>query len=227
MDGTGHPHPTTGRDRTGRDTTRHGPTRHGPTRRRLAARTAAVLLAIGIPVAVAGPAYSHGYTQNPPSRAYRCALGEVRDCGEIQWEPQSVEGPKGFPQAGPADGQLCAGGNARFRQLDDPRGGGWPAAAVTGGQDFTFTWTLTAAHATSSFRYFITRGSYDPTRPLTRADLDLTPFLTVPYGGQRPPATVSHTGTIPGGRTGTHLVLAVWDISDTGNAFYSCADVRF
>nr|WP_308404804.1 lytic polysaccharide monooxygenase [Streptomyces sp. XM4011] len=26
-------------------------------------------------------------------------------------------------------------------------------------------------------------------------------------------------------RPGRHLILAVWDVADTGNAFYSCSDV--
>ncbi|MFB9831571.1 lytic polysaccharide monooxygenase [Actinoallomurus acaciae] len=53
-----------------------------------------------------------------------------------------------------------------------------------------------------------------------------TPFLQVNYGGARPPNPVTHTGTLPT-RHGRRLILAVWDIADTGNAFYSCADVVF
>jgi hypothetical protein len=84
-------------------------------------------LDIAVPIVFTGVAEGQGYTQNPPSRSSNCARGVVRDCGPIQYEPQSVEGPKGFPSGGPADGKLCAAGLSQFAQLDDPRGGTWPA----------------------------------------------------------------------------------------------------
>ncbi|MEU9982924.1 lytic polysaccharide monooxygenase auxiliary activity family 9 protein [Streptomyces sp. NPDC050856] len=177
-------------------------------------------------LATAGTAQGHGYTDSPVSRQQLCGNGTVRDCGQIQWEPPSVEGPKGFPGRGPADGRICAGGNARFSELDDPRGGTWPATALTAGRNHTFVWRITARHATTDFRYYVTRDGWDPTKPLTRADLDPQPFLTVPFGGRLPGATVSHTGVLPQ-KTGRHLVLGVWTIADTGNAFYACSDVRF
>ncbi|GAA5003247.1 lytic polysaccharide monooxygenase auxiliary activity family 9 protein [Kitasatospora paranensis] len=188
---------------------------------------AAVAAAVAVPLSVAVPAYSHGWVSTPPSRAALCAAGTVTGCGDIQWEPQSVEGPKGFPSLGPADGTLCAGGNSRFAQLDDPRGGAWPATKVTAGQKLTFTWKFTARHATTQFRYFLTKAGYNASTPLTRSSLDLAPFLTVPYNGAQPPTTLSHTATLPSGRTGHQVVLAVWDIADTGNAFYQCLDVTF
>ncbi|GAA0427393.1 lytic polysaccharide monooxygenase auxiliary activity family 9 protein [Streptomyces luteireticuli] len=192
-------------------------------------RTGAVIVGLGVAcvsLLSTGSAGAHGYTDAPTSRQQFCANGTVRDCGEIQWEPQSVEGPKGFPGGGPADGTLCAGGNGRFAELDDPRGGQWPATDLTAGRSTTFRWRLTARHATTDFSYYLTNDHYDPTRPLTRADLDPQPFLTVPYDGRTPDATVTHQGTVPAGRTGRQLILAVWTIADTGNAFYACSDVR-
>ena len=63
---------------------------------------------------------------------------------------------------------------------------------------------------------------------LARSDLNTTPFLTVPYNGQRPSSsTISHTGTLPSGLSGHHVIVAVWTIADTTNAFYSCSDVTF
>ncbi|GGX86813.1 lytic polysaccharide monooxygenase [Streptomyces anandii] len=177
-----------------------------------------------------GGASSHGYTDLPISRQKLCANGTVTNCGGIQWEPQSVEGPKGFPAAGPADGQLCSGNNSRFAPLDSPRtpsGGAWPTTKVTGGQSYTFRWQFTAMHATTDFKYYVTRQGWNQNHALTRADLNTTPFLTVPYGGQRPPATLSHSGTLPTGLSGHHMILAVWTIADTGNAFYACSDVTF
>ncbi|AUY51114.1 MULTISPECIES: lytic polysaccharide monooxygenase [Streptomycetaceae] len=187
----------------------------------------AAVAALAVPLTLVLPAQSHGYITTPPSRAALCGAGTVTGCGEIEWEPQSVEGPKGFPSRGPADGTICAGGNSRFAELDDPRGGGWPTTKVTAGQQLTFTWKFTARHATTNFKYYLTKPGYDATQRVTRASLELTPFLTVPYNGAQVPSTVSHSTTLPGGRTGHQVVVAVWEIADTGNAFYSCTDVRF
>ncbi|GHA94627.1 MULTISPECIES: lytic polysaccharide monooxygenase auxiliary activity family 9 protein [Streptomyces] len=191
--------------------------------------SAAVLgLAIaGVSMFATGSASSHGYTDSPISRQKLCANGTVTGCGNIQWEPQSVEGPKGFPAAGPADGKICSGGNGQFAQLDDPRGGNWPATKVTGGQGYSFRWQFTARHSTSDFRYYITKNGWNSSQPLTRAALESQPFMTVPYGNQQPPATLTHQGTIPTQKTGKHIILAVWNVADTTNAFYACSDVQF
>ncbi|MEU2713389.1 lytic polysaccharide monooxygenase [Streptomyces sp. NPDC007205] len=177
-----------------------------------------------------GGASGHGYTDLPVSRQKLCADGTVTGCGDIQYEPQSVEGPKGFPAAGPADGRLCNGGLSRFAQLSSPTtpsGGAWPTTRVTGGQTYTFRWQFTAMHATTDFTYYVTKQGWNQNHALARSDLDLTPFLTVPYHGQRPPQTLSHSGTLPTGLSGHHVILAVWTIADTGNAFYACSDVTF
>jgi predicted carbohydrate-binding protein with CBM5 and CBM33 domain len=197
-----------------------------PTMVRVAFSAAAgVVAAVLLSLIGVSPAYAHGYTNSPVSRAYHCNLGHVSDCGPIQYEPQSVEGPKGFPGAGPSDGLICAGGNSGFSQLDDPRGGSWPVTGVSPGQSFTFQWHLTAMHSTTSFEYFITKDGYDPSQPLSRSNLESTPFLTVPFSGQ-PPSDVSHSGTLPN-KSGHHVILAVWTIADTANAFYQCSDVDF
>ncbi|MEV6024200.1 lytic polysaccharide monooxygenase [Streptomyces sp. NPDC052036] len=179
-----------------------------------------------------GGASAHGYTDQPLSRQKMCAAngGIVSGCGDIQWEPQSVEGPKGFPAAGPGDGQICSANHTNFGALDQPRtpsGTAWPTTKVTGGQSYTFRWQFTASHATTDFKYYVTTPGWNQNHALTRADLNTTPFLTVPYNGQRPPSTLTHTGTLPTGLSGHHIILGVWTIADTGNAFYSCADVTF
>ncbi|MEU9362677.1 lytic polysaccharide monooxygenase [Streptomyces sp. NPDC047973] len=192
------------------------------------AGAAVIGLAIaGVSMFATSSASSHGYTDTPISRQKLCANGTVTGCGNIQWEPQSVEGPKGFPAAGPADGKICSGGNGQFAQLDDPRGGNWPATQVTAGQGYSFRWQFTARHSTSDFRYYITKNGWDPTKPLTRAALESQPFMTVPYGNQQPPATLTHQGSMPTQKTGKHIILAVWNVADTANAFYACSDVKF
>ncbi|GAA2957684.1 lytic polysaccharide monooxygenase auxiliary activity family 9 protein [Streptomyces enissocaesilis] len=195
---------------------------------RIKTGAAVVGLAIaGVSFLATGSASSHGYTDSPISRQKLCANGTVTGCGNIQWEPQSVEGPKGFPTSGPADGRICSGGNSQFAQLDDPRGGAWPATRLTAGQGYGFRWQFTARHATSDFRYYITKNGWDSSKPLTRAALESQPFMTVPYGGQQPPSTLTHQGTVPTQKTGRHVILAVWNVADTTNAFYACSDVQF
>ncbi|MGJ5755615.1 chitin-binding protein [Streptomyces puniciscabiei] len=199
------------------------------TRTKLSAVVLGVMTAGAFALSTGG-ASGHGYTDLPISRQKLCANGTVTGCGDIQYEPQSVEGPKGFPAAGPADGQICNGGLSRFAQLSSPTapsGAAWPTTRVTGGQTYTFRWQFTAQHATTDFKYFVTKQGWNQNHPLSRSDLNLTPFLTVPYNGQRPPATLSHSGTLPTGLSGHHVILAVWTIADTGNAFYACSDVTF
>ncbi|MFF3211281.1 lytic polysaccharide monooxygenase [Streptomyces sp. NPDC002886] len=202
-----------------------------PRTKRAAATATATTLGLGVVAALAlvtaPTASSHGYTDTPISRQKLCANKTVSDCGPIQWEPQSVEGLKGFPAAGPADGRICAGNHSEFAQLDDPRGGAWPATPVTSGQSYSFRWQFTANHSTTDFRYYVTKNGWDSTKPLTRAALDPQPFLTVAYNGARPAMTTVHQGTMPSGKTGRHMILAVWTVNDTPMAFYSCSDVRF
>ncbi len=186
----------------------------------------AAAVTAALPLALAVPAWSHGFTTSPPSRSYLCGTHQVRNCGQVQWDPDGVEGPKGFPQRGPRDGEICLSADGRWAPLDDQRGGtGWPATSVTGGQSFNIVWQFTARHSTTSFRYFVTKDGWDITQPLTRAALDLTPFIQVNYGGTavQPDDPQRH----PPQRHGRHILLAVWDIADTGNAFYQCSDLDF
>jgi predicted carbohydrate-binding protein with CBM5 and CBM33 domain len=154
----------------------------------------APLLAVTLPT---GQASAHGYISSPPSRQAQCAAGTV-SCGDIQYEPQSVEGPKGLTS--------CSGGNARFAELDDDSKG-WTVTSV--GSTTTFNWTLTAQHATSTWQYFV--GG--------------TKVAEFDDGGARPGQTVSHQVNF-GGITGHQKVLAVWNIADTADAFYACVDVN-
>ncbi|MFY1632062.1 lytic polysaccharide monooxygenase [Solwaraspora sp. WMMB335] len=148
---------------------------------------------------VATPAQAHGYISYPASRQAMCAQGRVpADCGAIVWEPQSVEGPKGQ--------RTCHGGVARFAILNDTSVN-WPTTQV--GNSVTFTWTLTARHSTSTWEYYI-GGSR---------------IAVFDDGGRQPNATVSHQVNL-GGRSGRQTVLAIWNIADTANAFYSCVDVQ-
>jgi len=154
----------------------------------------APVLALTLPV---GTASAHGYISSPPSRQAQCAEGTV-SCGEIQHEPQSVEGPKGLTS--------CSGGNARFAELDDDSKG-WKVTPV--GKSSEFKWSLSARHSTSTWQYFVGGQKI--------AEFD--------DGGAQPGETVSHQVDF-GSLSGNQKVLAVWNIADTANAFYACIDVN-
>ncbi|MEG3637379.1 MULTISPECIES: lytic polysaccharide monooxygenase [Micromonospora] len=149
-------------------------------------------------LAVATPAQAHGYVSSPPSRQALCAQNRVPDCGQIRWEPQSVEGPKGL--------RNCHANISHFAVLNDDNRG-WPATSV--GTTVTFTWVNTAMHATRDWEYFIGN----------------TRVAVFSGGGRQPGATVSHTVNLSG-YSGRQKLLAVWNISDTANAFYSCVDLQ-
>lgn len=183
-----------------------------------------MLIAVFCMFLLAEKASAHGYIDSPGSRGYLCKLGQNTDCGAVVYEPHSLEAPKGFPAAGPADGKIASAGGI-FPKLDEQSANRWTKVNMTSGTN-TFHWTLTAAHATTSWKYYITKPNWNPDAPLTRDSFDLTPFCSVDYGGVRPPFTYSDTCNVPA-RTGYHVILAVWEIADTANAFYNVIDVNF
>lgn len=167
--------------------------------------------------------YAHGYIQNPSSRAYLCQQGMNVQCGQVQYEPQSLESTGSFPQSGPADGQITGAGI--FPPLFEQSTSRWHKITLSGGAN-TFTWKLTAPHRTKEWKYYITKPTWNPDQPLTRSSLDLIPFCSYYDGGTIPSTIVTHPCNIPTDRSGYHIILGVWEIADTGNAFYQAIDVN-
>lgn len=162
----------------------------------IASTALAAAFLVAAPGAVLPQAEAHGWITNPPSRADHCATGTVDfDCGGLQYEPQSVEAPKGSME--------CSGGTS-FTVLDDDSLA-WPRTTING--ETTFKWTLTVQHATSTWEYFV----------------DGEPFKTFDDGGAKPGSTVEHQLT--GLPAGDHTIFARWNIADTAMAFYQCVDV--
>ena len=166
--------------------------------RRSATLSLMTVAAVLSTLAVAAPAQAHGYISSPPSRQALCAQGRVANCGQIQWEPQSVEGPKGL--------RNCHANIAHFAVLSD-ESRNWPATSV--GTSTTFNWVLTARHATSTWEYYI-------------GNQRVALFND---NGRQPGATVSHQVNL-GGFSGRQRLLAIWNIADTAMAFYSCVDLQ-
>ncbi|MEU8239935.1 lytic polysaccharide monooxygenase [Actinoplanes missouriensis] len=165
--------------------------------RKLLALLAVALVGAAGSLLAASPAAAHGYVSSPPSRQALCAQG-VMSCGQIKYEPQSVEGPKNL--------RTCNANVPQFAELnDDSRG--WPATSV--GTSLTLTWVNTARHATANWEYYIGN----------------TRVASFSGNNQQPPATLSHTVNLSG-FSGRQKLLAIWNISDTANAFYSCIDIN-
>lgn len=119
--------------------------------------------------------WAHGYVEEPKSRSYLCKLTTNSDCGDIQYEPQSIEGIKGFPTLGPKDGQIASAGISSFANLDIQTENRWIKNTVINPQ-LIFNWQITARHKTTKWEYFITKSNWDPNQPLTRSQLVLEPF---------------------------------------------------
>lgn len=167
----------------------------------------------------------HGYISSPDSRTYLCKQGININCGPIQWEPQSAEGPDRFPETGPADGTIAAAGLPQFSQLNEQTASRWQQLPMQSGTQ-EFSWHFTANHASRDWRYYITKPGWDVNQPLTRASFDLNPFCSVDGDNQRPPVDTTHTCNVPE-RSGYHIILGVWDVADTVNSFYQVIDVVF
>ncbi|WP_263070567.1 N-acetylglucosamine-binding protein GbpA [Enterobacter huaxiensis] len=175
---------------------------------------------------VASSAFAHGYIESPASRAYMCKLGQNIDCGAVQYEPQSVEKTSGFPSgAEPADGQLASAGISQYSQLDKQSLNAWTKNPMTAGPH-EFVWHHTAPHKTVNWRYYITKQNWDPNKPLTRDQFELTPFCTINGNSQAPAVTQPMNCNVPE-RTGYQVIYGVWEIADTTNSFYQAIDVDF
>ncbi|MFF2880175.1 lytic polysaccharide monooxygenase [Bacillus toyonensis] len=171
-------------------------------------------------------AYAHGFVEKPGSRSALCSptYGALNvNCGSVMYEPQSLEAPKGFPQAGPVDGQIASAGGKFGGILDQQTADRWFKNTITGGEN-TFTWKFTAPHLTSKWHYYITKIGWNPNKALTRADFE--PIGTVQHDGSAASNNVAHKINVPTDRSGYHVILAVWDVADTANAFYNVIDVN-
>lgn len=180
---------------------------------------------------------AHGYMTNPPERAVLCRQGKNKDCGNAQYEPNSVgEVAKGFPAAGGAvDGQIASGSNSNFAAMDQQSANRWHLNEITD-RAIQFDWYYTAAHLTTKWEYFITKNGWNPNAALTRAQFDLTPFCSVDgkhlapiasgVAGGEDKAKDKHNCTIPNDKSGQHVILGVWTVGDTANAFHKAVDVN-
>ncbi len=167
---------------------------------------------------------AHGYLDSPASRALLCKNNVNTDCAGASYEPQSAEAPKGFPNGGPSDGHIASANNT-FPKLDEQSSTRWTKVPINAGPQ-AFSWQLNAAHATTTFKYFITKQDWNPNAPLTRASFDLTPFCQKDLNGASPTNYYTINCNVPA-RTGYQVILAIWEVSGAPTAYISVADVDF
>lgn len=196
---------------------------------------APTLLALTLVPSVAN---AHGTMNNPISRAMVCynenperpqseACKKTVQLGGTQplydWNEVNIANAGGRHRQIIPDGQLCSAGRDKYRGLDQARAD-WPATTLASGAAFTFRYRVTAAHR-GGFELYVTRDGYNPAQPLKWSDLEDKPFLT------QPDPTVSNGFYVMDGKLpvkkGRHLIYAIWQRTDSPEAFYSCSDVVF
>lgn len=155
--------------------------------------------------------------------------------------PYQTDTPSVAP---PADGFILSGGKTDARdcvnytneemskKLNRPFT--WPLLNVDPGQVFNVTWQYTAPHTTRGYSWFITKDGWDPKQRISRAQLEPKPFADdfytqVPYysHGSELKAKVDHQVKLPANKKGHHVIVLLWIVANTGNAFYQAFDVDF
>ncbi|MEU2715171.1 lytic polysaccharide monooxygenase [Streptomyces sp. NPDC007205] len=208
-----------------------------------ARRTAAVVAMLGLPplaltALAAAPASAHGSMGDPVSRVSQCyaegpespksaACRAAVAAGGAQalydWNGIRIGDAAGQHRKLIPDGKLCSANSAEFKGLDLARAD-WPATGVHSGS-YTFKYRVTAPHK-GTFKVYLTKQGYDPAKPLSWSELDLrhpVPTVTDPVASG---GFYTFSGALPE-RSGRQLLYAVWQRSDSPEAFYSCSDVDF
>lgn len=189
----------------------------------------------------------HGHVFTPASRAYFAWQAGMLDEGALNQR----EAGKFFPQtqAGltdpfakddpknllpPPDGKIASANQATGMVLDQP-GDHWSKHEVRSGDTLDISWYFAANHRTRRYNYFITKPDWDSAKVLARDQFEAEPFHTElielqPYWAydeeMKPGNPTTHALQLPA-REGYHVLLAVWEVADTGNAFYHVVDLDF
>ncbi|WP_239161280.1 lytic polysaccharide monooxygenase [Chromobacterium violaceum] len=130
---------------------------------------------------------------------------------------------------------MARAGQAHSAVLDEQSAVRWHKPPVKSGQMLELEWSYHASHLTRRWNDFVTQAGWDPNRPLTRAQFEAEPFYKAELTAQpfwehqaelTPPQPTIHQVRLPE-RRGYHVVLAAWEVADTGNAFYQVIDFNF
>jgi len=202
------------------------------------AMAGAAMAPLLLTVWAAGPAQAHGAPTYPVSRVYACSPDGGSAAGTAAckaavaangqpftfWDNVRVPNVNGRDRQLIPDGKLCSGGLSDYKGLDLARAD-FPSTRLTPGAKLTMTYASTIAH-TGTFKLYLTKAGYDPSKPLTWSELPTQPFAEV----KDPPLTGGAyriKATLPTGRTGRQLIYTIWQNSSTEDTYYSCSDVVF
>ncbi|WP_328832376.1 lytic polysaccharide monooxygenase [Streptomyces sp. NBC_00252] len=209
-----------------------------PARRKVAAVAVLGMAPLALTALSAAPAVAHGSMGDPVSRVSQCyaegpespksdACKAAVAAGGTQalydWNGIRIGDANGQHQTLIPDGKLCSANNEEFKGLDLARAD-WPATSVSSGS-YTFKYRVTAPHK-GTFKVYITNSGYDPAQPLAWSDLDLEHPVATSTDPVATGGFYTFSGTLPQ-RSGKQLLYAVWQRSDSPEAFYSCSDVSF
>lgn len=203
------------------------------------------------------PELFHGRVVSPPSRGSVVVdlglLGgwQVNEMEGGKNFPSYVAGP--FPQpyqtddqsvVPPADGFILSGGKNDERECVNftnaemsnkiGRDFSWPMLEVRPGQDFHVSWEYSAPHTTRGYNWFITKDGWNPEERITRDQLEPKSiyedyYTQVPYyshSAELQPK-VEHHIKLPTHKKGHHVLVLLWIVANTGNAFYQAFDLDF
>ncbi|POX45717.1 chitin-binding protein [Streptomyces sp. Ru71] len=188
----------------------------------LAAAPAAAHGTMGDPVSRVSQCYAEG-PESPKSAACKAAVAAGGTQALYDWNGIRIGDAAGRHRQLIPDGKLCSANNEEFKGLDLARAD-WPTTDVHSGS-YTFRYRVTAPHK-GTFTVYATKPGYDPARPLAWSDLDLAHPVATALDPVAAGGFYTFTGTLPE-RSGRHLLYAVWQRSDSPEAFYSCSDVSF
>ncbi|MFJ8535135.1 lytic polysaccharide monooxygenase [Streptomyces sp. NPDC093591] len=209
-----------------------------PARRKAAAVAVLGLTPLALTALATAPASAHGSMGDPVSRVSQCyaegpespksaACKAAVAAGGTQalydWNGIRIGDAAGRHQELIPDGKLCSANSEAFKGLDLARAD-WPATSVSSGS-YTFKYRVTAPHK-GTFKVYLTKAGYDPTKPLAWDDLDLANPVATATDPAASGGFYTFSGTLPE-RSGKQLLYAVWQRSDSPEAFYSCSDVTF
>lgn len=185
----------------------------------------------------AAACFGHGSMANPISRVYQVFL-------ENPQTPQSAAAKAAVATAGTQafydwhevnrlapnrnyrelipDGQLAGAGRTKYAGLDLVRLD-WPATKVQAGR-YDCVFAAPTPHEPSYFEAYITKATYDPTKPLKWSDLEPLP------GTENAVLTGSNyrfSVNFPQ-RVGRHVMYVIWQrIDPAGEVFFSASDLDF
>ncbi|WP_223608431.1 lytic polysaccharide monooxygenase auxiliary activity family 9 protein [Chryseobacterium sp. OSA05B] len=200
------------------------------------------------------PETRHGYALNTRG-TYSYGQGWLGEWNILQFEggkffpTKEISGLDKYPedtQDGdpfrpiPPDHFICSGGwtnehgsdwdivNSTDAELQAKKGKTWPRIKVSSGENFKMKWEYSAPHSTRGFNYWITKDGWSPAERISIAQLEPAPFHKHHYPTPLPYGTVpTETNVSLPQKTGHHVMIVAWIVSDTGHAFYQTFDLDF